>query len=168
MGSIKRIIGVLVVGTLLCCTGEGTINEKDGGHDTFYGTLPDGKTINITDTSIGVVDASSTVGTPCPCLEPLQCVRGGCRKPCTIVICNGETDCDPGQTCVNTEKNIPVCVAAGGPGESCSGTNFCSTGHLCLNVGGTMSCHLTCADESATCATGQCLGIPQTTCFACQ
>jgi len=159
---------ILSLSLLASCTGETVQRGEDGGPGDQSTSRFDGKNITISDGSTTLADGSSVVGSPCPCLSPLLCVRQACRKPCTQSICNGLTDCEPGQACVNTQKNIPVCVPAQGAGESCSASDVCSSGLLCLNVNNAMTCHQTCAGESDTCASGQCQSIPQTSCFACQ
>ncbi len=162
------------------CPGSANLPKRDGhAGDAFFNPLPDGKGWVNPDSGQqaeggGGADLklTETVGGACPCKAPLLCVLSACRKPCNQVICNGKTDCDPGQACINTKINTPVCVPGVATGAQCSETAFCESGNLCLATAQgakTGTCFATCAGDGATCAGGTCSALGSgSTCFFCQ
>ena len=102
---------------------------------------------------------ATVVGGPCPCADPLLCVKSACRKRCQLVECNALTDCDPAQACVQTSANIPVCVPAVGTGQDCTADSVCASGNKCLTTdpaSGTGKCYPSCTVENAVCPYGTC------------
>jgi hypothetical protein len=110
-------------------------------------------------------------GDPCPCPDPLQCVRDKCRMPCVEQSCNGTGGCAAGEACVQTEIKIPVCMPGRDRGQTCDADNPCAGGLLCLGIGEVSSgtCYSTCDTAGAGCATGgTCTGgIADSSCLYC-
>ncbi len=172
----RHCCSALLVAALLAlgaCPGKANLHG-DRGRDGYFGPLPDWpikkdkgtvKKLDGTgpkvDQKTGTADLpwSTEVGGPCPCKAPLLCVLEACRKPCQQAICNGPTNCDPGQACINTSEQVPVCVPAVGTGQVCSQTIFCAMGNRCLTkVPGSNqgTCYAACTGEGSTCAGGTC------------
>jgi hypothetical protein len=110
---------------------------------------------------------SQKPGGPCPCLKPLHCVNGLCRKECTSQPCNGPGGCAASEACINTENNTPVCVPGVGKGKPCSADSVCAGGLLCLAADQEQNgtCYATC---TTTCGGGStCFSIKGSTCRFC-
>ena len=153
------------------CPGRANLHN-DRGHDGYFGPLPDWPTSKPDKTSVkqdlgpakdqkaGTVDLPvSGPGGPCPCQTPLLCVLAACRQPCQQAICNGPTNCDPGEACINTSQAIPVCVPAVATGQDCTAQLFCAMGNRCLTTdpaSGKGKCYASCTGEGSACAGGTC------------
>lgn len=166
----------------LGCPGRATY-QRDGKLSASEATvtpLPDGLALPdqakakdikpVAEASGSDVALNPTVGGPCPCALPLLCVLKACRQPCNQVICNGTTSCAPGEACVNTSQNTPVCVPGVVTGQPCTAAAFCAAGNLCLATdpqSGAGKCYATCTGAGQPCAQGSCTAIPNSPCFYC-
>jgi hypothetical protein len=183
---------IMLLPLLLGCPGEAdlpTIRDSRGGElpwqplpdfgspegggwlPTDAGVQPDGQLPADGAGLTADLQVSSQPGDPCPCVAPLHCVAGKCRKQCTFQQCNGPGGCGAAEACVMTSQNIAVCVPGGAQGQACDSAAPCAGGMLCLTTDPSATsgkCYPTCTSKGTACATGgTCSEIPNNPCMFC-
>jgi hypothetical protein len=120
--------------------------------------------------SVADLKVSTKVGDPCPCLAPLICAKGACRKKCTAQPCNGAGGCSATEACVKTQQNEAVCIPGVAKGGACDADNVCAASLLCLADPQSTKgkCYATCQAAGAACGSGgKCYKLQGSTCLFC-